>query len=402
MRRNVFALLAAVAAAVLLAPAAPAGAAGCTGVSVKGPKSVPEAAGTASFTIAADELPVVAPPPPPPPVDSQPPPGLARPRQGCSVQVDYATVDGSAQAGADYLPVAGSVDLQPGQKATVKVPIANDDSDEPDEDFSLHTNEGSATTAIVDDDAPPTLSVAAAPAVEGAGAEVFTVTLSAPSAFPVSAGYATADGTATAGSDYVPTAGTVAFPPGTTRQIVSVPLVDDRLGEGDESFALVLSAPQGATLGTATAPAVVRDNDGPVGQGGAGTGPRGPTLVPTVDVIPPKIVVLPGRQTGDAVVFTVSCPVGESVCSGRVRLDLLAGGKSARAAAKASLGTATYRLKGGETKQVRVKLNQRGKRLLKKRKKLRVKATFRTRDGAGNVATTSQIVTLHAAAFRHS
>jgi hypothetical protein len=405
MRRNALALLVAALAALAGAPIAHAGGA-CTGVSVKGPKSVPETAGTARFTIAADQLPPVVESPPvvePPPPDSSPPPssGFSRPLQGCTVRVDFLTADGTAQAGQDYLPVQGSVRLSPGEEAKVDVPLLDDASDEPDEDFSLETNEGSARAAIVDDDAPPMLTVAAAPAVEGARAQVFTVSLSAPSAFPVSASYATADGTATAGSDYVPTAGTVAFPPGTTKQTVSVPLVDDTVREGDESFALVLTAPQGAVLGAPSAAALVRDNDGP--QTGP-TGPAGPVVLPSLDKLAPKITVPPGTQSGDAVVFTVSCPAGEQECVGRVRLDLVAGSKGARAAAKAttSLGSSVYRLKGGQKKKVTVKLNKRGKKLLKQRKKLRLKATFRTKDGAGNVATASQIVTLHAAAFRHS
>lgn len=43
---------------------------------------------------------------------------------------------------------------------------------------------------------------------------VFTVTLSAPSAVPVTVRYATADGTATAGQDYQAASGTLTFAPG--------------------------------------------------------------------------------------------------------------------------------------------------------------------------------------------
>jgi Calx-beta domain len=400
MSRNALALLAVVITGLAVAPAAQAAGEGCTSVSVKGPKSVPEGAGTAQFSIAAAELaPPPAPPPPPPP----PPLGASFRRTfstACTVTVDYATVDGSAQAGADYSAVTGSVDLAPGEKANIDVPVIDDASDEPDEGFSLQTSDGTATTTIVDDDAPPTLTVTAAPVTEGAGAEVFAVSLSTPSGFPVSARYATADGSAKAGSDYTPESGTVTFPPGATTETVSVPLVNDSVHEGDESFALVLTAPQDATVGPAGPPAVVHDDDSTT-QGGS-TGSTAPTLVPSLDRTPPHITVPPGEQSGNAVVFTVSCPASEQLCTGRVRLDLLGGAAVAAARAKASLGSTSYRLKGGEHKKVKVKLNKRGTKLLKKRKKLRVKATFRTKDASANVATLSQILTLHAAAFRHS
>ena len=401
MSRNAVALLAAVVVCLALAPAAQAAGEGCTSVSVKGPKSVPEGAGTAQFSIAAAELPPPPPPPPPPPLQDQQPPPLAttfgRPLAAtCTVTVTYATVDGGAQAGADYSAVAGSVELAPGEKATIDVPVIDDASDEPDEDFSLQTSDGTATATVVDDDGPPTLTVAPAPVTEGAGALVFTVSLSAPSGFPISTRYTTADGTAKAGSDYMPQSGTMTFPPGATTQTVSVPLLNTGVREGDKTFSLVLSAPQGATVGPAGPPAVVHAT--PSGS----TVPARPATVPRLDGTPPQITVSPGTQSGDGVVFTVSCPASEQLCTGRVRLDLLGRASMAAAKAKGSLGSATYRLKGGEHEKLKVKLNKRGAKLLKKRKKLRVKATFRTKDASANVATLSQVLTLHAAAFRHS
>ena len=53
------------------------------------------------------------------------------------------------------------------------------------------------------------------------------VTLSAASALTVAVNYATADGTATNGVDYVSTSGQLVFPPGTTSQVVVVPVVGD-------------------------------------------------------------------------------------------------------------------------------------------------------------------------------
>ena len=76
----------------------------------------------------------------------------------------------------------------------------------------------------------------------------FAVTLSRAAAGEVSVDYATEDGTATAGSDYTAASGTLTFAPGETAKTVSVPLLDDAIDEGKETFKLKLSNPRGAYL----------------------------------------------------------------------------------------------------------------------------------------------------------
>jgi Calx-beta domain len=98
---------------------------------------------------------------------------------------------------------------------------------------------------------PPDLAVADASVVEGhAGttALVFRVTLSAASTQPVTVGWATADGTATAGSDYQAASGTLTFAPGETAKAIAVPVSGDRLGEPNETFVVNLSSPTNATM----------------------------------------------------------------------------------------------------------------------------------------------------------
>jgi len=80
------------------------------------------------------------------------------------------------------------------------------------------------------------------------GVATFTVALSAAAATPVTVQYATANGTATAGSDYLATSGTLVFPPNTTTKTVSVTVLDDTVYEGNETFFLNLSSPTGATI----------------------------------------------------------------------------------------------------------------------------------------------------------
>ena len=76
------------------------------------------------------------------------------------------------------------------------------------------------------------------------GAEAkFVVTLSCPVAQSLSVAYATADGTATAGSDYVATSGTLSFPAGSVAATISVPVLGDAAHERHETFYVNLSSP---------------------------------------------------------------------------------------------------------------------------------------------------------------
>ncbi|MGH9284512.1 MAG: Calx-beta domain-containing protein [Acidimicrobiales bacterium] len=77
---------------------------------------------------------------------------------------------------------------------------------------------------------------------------VFTVSLSAPSPAAVSVAFATSNGSAQAGSDYVGTNGTVVFPPNTTSRAVTVNVIGDTVNEPDETFFVNLSGPVGATI----------------------------------------------------------------------------------------------------------------------------------------------------------
>lgn len=83
---------------------------------------------------------------------------------------------------------------------------------------------------------------------EDSGSATFTVKLSAPSAQTVTVKYATADGTAKLPQDYTAVKGTLTFTPGITSLPVSVPIQDDQLAEGNETFRLILSNPVNATL----------------------------------------------------------------------------------------------------------------------------------------------------------
>ena len=116
---------------------------------------------------------------------------------------------------------------------------------------------------------PPGLSVADARVhenVENAAVD-FEVTLSRASTQTVTVAYATSDGPppngATAGSDYTSTSDTLTFSPGETEKTVSVPVLNDGHDEGEETFTLTLSNPQGgnAWLADATAVGTIENSD---------------------------------------------------------------------------------------------------------------------------------------------
>src|SRR5439155_7138425 len=93
---------------------------------------------------------------------------------------------------------------------------------------------------ILDDDPLPSLSINNVSVTEGNSGTTsanFTVTLSAASGRTVAVNYATADGTATAPSDYVaiPTT-TLTFSPGQTTKTITVPVNGDLVDETDETF----------------------------------------------------------------------------------------------------------------------------------------------------------------------
>src|SRR5262249_10473871 len=152
-----------------------------------------------------------------------------------SITVNYATADGSATAGSDYTAASGTLTFSPGQTSkTVSVPVADDTTDKPDETFDVNLSSptnatfGSATGVgtILDNDAPVQISVADLTVTEGdsgSSSATFTVTLSAASGWTVTVNYATANGSALAGSDYTATSGTLTFSPGQTSKTVSVP-----------------------------------------------------------------------------------------------------------------------------------------------------------------------------------
>ena len=119
------------------------------------------------------------------------------------------------------------------------------------------TNSPSATVA-----GPVGIAVADARVEEGADAVlVFAVTLSRAASGTLTVNYATSDGTATAGTDYTSTSGTLTFTAGESSKTIEVTVLDDSHDEGEETLTLRLSDPSGGVLTDSEATGMIENTD---------------------------------------------------------------------------------------------------------------------------------------------
>ena len=112
---------------------------------------------------------------------------------------------------------------------------------------------------------PATLTVADSSALEASGQITFTVSLTSSRGSQVTVAYATSDGSARAGSDYTGSSGVLTFPPGTTSRSVSVPILNDAIGEPNETFYLNLSNASGVAIADSRATGTIINDDGAFG-----------------------------------------------------------------------------------------------------------------------------------------
>jgi hypothetical protein len=188
-----------------------------------------------------------------------------------SASVNFTTVSGSAQSGVDFVAASGTVVFPPGSSSqTVTVQVIGDLLVEPDETFSVVISnpqggvitDASGLGTIVNDDVAISIGdVTVAEGNSGITAAVFDVTK------PASGAAASVDfaipqgGTATPGVDFVAASGTVVFPPGSTSQPVTIDVNGDLTPEPDETFFVLLSNPQGATIADGLGQATILNDD---------------------------------------------------------------------------------------------------------------------------------------------
>jgi len=192
-----------------------------------------------------------------------------------AASAQFTTSNGTAAAGSDYTDASQVVSFAPGETSkTVSVPIINNTIYASDKTVNLTLtspstgaaigNPGAATLTIVNDDPAPVLAFSAATykVGEAGHAAVIKVKRGVNTSGAVSVSFATANGTAKAGSDYRAVSQTVSFASGESSKTVSVPIIDDKKIEGNETVSLALSGPSGAVLGSpSTATLTIVDND---------------------------------------------------------------------------------------------------------------------------------------------
>jgi len=189
-----------------------------------------------------------------------------------AVTVNYATADGTATAGSDYVAKTGTLTIPAGQtSATIAVPVVGDRLAENSETFSLRLTDptnafiarGLGFATIVDNE--PRISINNVSKSEGnAKTTTFTFTVSLSSAYDqaVTVNYKTANGSATAGSDYQAKTGSVTFAPGETIKTITIVVNGDKTRESNETFFVDLFGPSSnALISTARGVGTILNDD---------------------------------------------------------------------------------------------------------------------------------------------
>ena len=194
-----------------------------------------------------------------------------------AVSVNYATSNGTAVANSDYVAQSGTLTFADGDATpkTFTVPIIDNTVYEPSETVNLTLSAptggaglgtpSAAVLTINDNDPQPVLKINSVTLPEGgAGAAtgaVFTVSLVGASAATTTVNYATADATASAGSDYQSANGTLTFAPGEVSKNISVSINGDTIVEPDETFTVSLSNAVGAVISTGSGTCTITNDD---------------------------------------------------------------------------------------------------------------------------------------------
>ena len=186
------------------------------------------------------------------------------------ITFNYSTTDGTAAAGTHYTSSSSSGTITAGSLSeTISIPVIDDSNDNSDRTFTFNISsanlsngtvatisESSDTATIIDDDLD--ISINDITVSENAGTATVTVTVAnGPSLSSyVDVDYTTVNGTATAGSDFTATSGTVRITSSDAGPIyftssetntITVTVADDSVYESSENLDVTLSNIQNAT-----------------------------------------------------------------------------------------------------------------------------------------------------------
>ena len=154
-----------------------------------------------------------------------------------TVTMNWATSDVTATAGNDYTTAGGMLIFNPGETTkTISVNILSDNLPEGIETFQIDLsnissnatiNDGNAIITITDDDGNPTVSVESITVSESASNATVEFQLSFLSPLNVSVDYSTADGSASAGTDYTARNGTLLIAAGQISNSITIPILNN-------------------------------------------------------------------------------------------------------------------------------------------------------------------------------
>ena len=189
-----------------------------------------------------------------------------------SVSFSFASSNGTATAGSDYVATSGSLTFAPGEVEKPVVVLINGDTvDETQETYFLDiSNVQNATVSssrgngsIVDDDGP-TISLNDVSVTEGNSglkSATFTLTLSGPSVEAIAVRAITTPGTATASTDYNSINLVVIFQPGIVTRTFDVDIIGDTTLESNETFSVTLSEAFATTVADGDGICTILDDD---------------------------------------------------------------------------------------------------------------------------------------------
>lgn len=197
---------------------------------------------------------------------------------GKDITVEYAFVDGTATAGADYVAASGTLEFPAGTTSrTVSVAtLADTDTGELIEQFELvlsaPTNaalddpRGTVSIVDLDLDGLPTVTAVfledtTTVEADGDRTALVPVRLSAESDEDVAVTWSTQQLTATDGEDYRADGGQVVIPAGATSAQIPVTIIGDDEVESDEDFLVLLTAAEGAVITGPTGRVTIEDDD---------------------------------------------------------------------------------------------------------------------------------------------
>ena len=197
------------------------------------------------------------------------------PPTGRTVTVNFATAGGQATSGTDFQAVSGTLTFNPGVTTqTIVVQSLEDSVDEFIEPFQVRLTSpvnanlitgGVGLGNIIDNEPNATVSISDVSVFEGnsgSASAVFTVRASAPHEKFIQVVYATANGTATAPSDYVAANASVLFLPGQLEKTFTITVNGDNETEPNETFLVNLTFSDVAPIVRGQATGTILNDEG--------------------------------------------------------------------------------------------------------------------------------------------